>query len=377
MTSHPRSYTTLAVGPAHARQGVQDAGDAVRRHLGGAATHDRRADRVGTEQGDPDGRRDVERQDAVVGEQDDRLRRRPTEQRHVSGGRRLGIGRRLRGVEGADAIEAAEQAADGAIEVRLVELAGVNGREDGRSQCPRRAGHLEVEAGAQRHRRLGHGEPIRHDETVEAPLVPQDVEEELGLLGQPAPVEPVVPGHDRECPALADRDLEGQQVELAQGALVNDRVDGGALELRVVADEVLDGREDAVGLDAADIARREGPGEERVLGVALEVATGQGRAMQVHRGSEETATTAVERFSPDERPQGLRRARVPRGPDGRAAGNADRGRAARAGERIPSGTRGAVRDVDLGDAQALDRDGGHHVLSCGESSLLRKRQCIH
>jgi hypothetical protein len=56
--------------------------------------------------------------------------------------------------------------------------------------------------------------------------------------------------------------LERCQVQLAKRALVDAGVDGEPLGLGVVADEVLDGRGDALGLDALDV----GGGEDRGAG---------------------------------------------------------------------------------------------------------------
>ena len=72
--------------------------------------------------------------------------------------------------------------------------------------------------------------------------------------------------------ASRDDRLERRQVELAQRALVDLGVDGHALGLGVVGDEVLDGGADAAGLHALDVGDADPAGEERVLGEALEVA---------------------------------------------------------------------------------------------------------
>ena len=92
------------------------------------------------------------------------------------------------------------------------------------------------------------------------------------MLGAVRTVEPVVGGHDPERAAFAHRELERDEVELAQRALVDHRVDGVALELGVVAGEVLDRGDDALRLHAAHERGRDLAREQRVLGVALEVA---------------------------------------------------------------------------------------------------------
>ena len=144
--------------------------------------------------------------------------------------------------------------------------------------------------------------------------------EELGLLGEPPAVHPVVRGHDPERAALLHRQLEGQQVQLAQRPLVDDRVDRAALELGVVAHEVLHRGEHAGGLHASHVARGQLAREQRVLGVALEVATGEGGAVEVHGGGEQARGT---------------RGRAPRG---RAAGRAARPAPGPTSPRAPSRT---------------------------------------
>ena len=75
---------------------------------------------------------------------------------------------------------------------------------------------------------------------------------------------------------VLDGGLEGGEVDLVQGALADGDVDTVALELFVVDDEVLDGGDDAFGLDALDIADGHLAGEERVFAVTFEVAAPEG-----------------------------------------------------------------------------------------------------
>src|SRR5204863_6252131 len=91
----------------------------------------------------------------------------------------------------------------------------------------------------------------------------------------------VVRAHDRPGPALLDGQLEWPQVELAQRALGDVAADRAPLVLRLVPGVVLHGRRDAALLQPRDVRRRELPGEERVLGVALEVATVEAVAEEV------------------------------------------------------------------------------------------------
>ena len=367
-------------GPSASASVVEQAGHVVRRHLGRPAAHDGRRHRVADRArrcGRPSER---ERQDAVVAQSStDRLRRGPTEQRHVVGRRCLGIDRRCRCVECADAVEPAEQAADGSVEVRLVDVALLDGVDHGGSETP---GPGPASRGRVRHRATPSSRSTANQSVITRPSKPHSSRRmssrNSALLGQPAPVEPVVRRHDGQRPALADRELEGHEVELAQRALVDDRADGRPLELGVVADEVLDGGEDAFGLDARARTRRRGAPRGAgprsstrscVRPAVSGAGSPSGRAAPGSRGRALPVPTSA--------PSASAQRRVPRRADGRAARDAGRGSAAHARERIPPGAVGTVGDVDLGDAEALDRNGGQHVLSRSESSLLFKRQRIN
>ena len=157
------------------------------------------------------------------------------------------------------------------------------------AEGPGGAGHLEGGASRTRGRRAGHAEPVGDHEALEAPLAPPDAAQQPWLLVAPPPVSPAVSGHDAERAALTHDDLERPQVDLAQGPLVDVRADRVALVLGVVADQVLDRRGHAFGLRTAHERGRQPAGQQRVLGVALEVAAGERRPVHVDGGCEQHA----------------------------------------------------------------------------------------
>ena len=160
--------------------------------------------------------------------------------------------------------------------------------------------------------------PVGHDETVEAPLVAQDLGEEPSVLCGVFTGDLVVRAHDAPGARLLDGALERPQVQLAQRAFVDVDVDGHPLDLGVVGDEVLDGDGNVVRLDPTNPGAPERAGELGVFAVALEGATTDGRAMQVDGGAEHDVCTLADRFGADERAEFSDQIGIPRGAGGDA-----------------------------------------------------------
>ena len=87
-------------------------------------------------------------------------------------------------------------------------------------------------------------EPVGHDEPVEAPFAAQDPVDQVGLLAAVDAVDLVVGGHDGPDAGLPHGGFEGDEVDLAQGALGDLRTDGHPLVFLIVAREVLDAASD-------------------------------------------------------------------------------------------------------------------------------------
>ena len=225
--------------------------------------------------GDPSQRRRLERERAVVAQEDGRLGAGAAEKLEIlrAGGNRRDV--RCRRDECANSVVGAQKATDGHVEVVFFDPSVVDGRDDGGPQRSTRSGHLEIEAGPQRKARVGHCEPIGHDETFETPFTSYEVDQELPSLGQPPPVQAVVGRHEPEGTALTDGDLKGQEIELSQRSLVDDRTDAAPLELRFVPDEVFHRGEHACRLHAAHVSGGQASGEKRILRIALEIAPGE------------------------------------------------------------------------------------------------------
>ena len=108
-------------------------------------------------------------------------------------------------------------------------------------------------------------------------------------------VDQVVGVHDRIDVALGDRGLEGGQVDLAHGALVQVGADIVPAIFLAVDGVVLDGGDDALGLNALDKGHVETGVEERIFREVFEVAAGDGRTGDVDAGAEQEVHTACAR----------------------------------------------------------------------------------
>ena len=119
---------------------------------------------------------------------------------------------------GAHAVDHRQHVEDQAVDLFLVDLAGLHGLDELRAVHPHRRGHLDVEPGIGRLDRVVDAEPVGHDEAVEAPLVAEDVGEQATVLGAVFGAEAVVGAHDPPGAALLDRALERAEVDLAAAA---------------------------------------------------------------------------------------------------------------------------------------------------------------
>ncbi len=203
-------------------------------------------------------------------------------------------------------------------------------------------GHLEVEPAVRRAQAVVRGVPVGHHDAREAPVRARHVRLQKAVLRRVDAVHEVVGGHDRAHVPFLHRGLEGGQVDLAQRALVDQRVRVVAVELGVVGGEVLDRGADALRLHAADVADRDPGGEEGVLAEVLEVAAVHGRAVDVDARSEQEMDALGAGVTADLAGDALGERGVPRGGERDAAGHG-RGRA-----EVAHAER-AVRHLQAGD----------------------------
>lgn len=183
--------------------------------------------------------------------------------------------------QGAGPVGETQQPAQVLVDDWLTDLAGLDGGDEGVAPGAVGAGHDEVEPAVGGRGHGTGGEPVGHDQSLVPPFALHDLVVHVLLLGGGDAVDVVVGGHHRPRVGFADRDLERQQVQLAERGLVDDTVHGVAVGLGLVGDQVLEAGADAAVLHPAHAGSCEAAGEQRVLGVRLEEPPAERRAVQV------------------------------------------------------------------------------------------------
>ena len=281
----------------------------------------------------------------------------------------------------------------------LRETAGAHGRDEGLSPRAGRAGHDQVEQPVTRRGKRSARIPVRYHDPVEAPLVLEDVPKQR-VLGHRGAVHRVVRGHDRPGAGVANDRLERSQIQLPQRAFVDHGVDREPFRLRVVGNEMLDGRPDATRLYAAHVCAADSRREQRVLGEAFEVPAAERRAVQIDRRSEQDIDALAACLARQQKPDALHSVFVP--------GCRERCRRRNVGRRVPlvpplaTNPRRPVGchdpaqpdrwlgvqcpDVGTGEQtdlllQAQPAQPGHHFglveSVCGRGNFLRGHPCSH
>src|SRR5262249_29159982 len=118
---------------------------------------------------------------------------------------------------------------------------------------------------------LWHRAPVGHDVALVAPAVLEHLVQKVVISASVLAVDPVVAAHDRAGLRALDRDLECEQVGLAVGRGIDDRIEPVAVGLVAVERVVLERGDDALALDAVDGLGAEDGAEPRIFGVVLEV----------------------------------------------------------------------------------------------------------
>ena len=124
--------------------------------------------------------------------------------------------------------------------------------------------------------------PVGHDDAVEAPLLTQDGGQQgVALLGI-FPIQQVIGRHDGPWLRLPHGNLESLEVEFPKRTLSHHIVHPLTVGLLRICSIMLDGSAHAIALHASHIGSSYLTGNQRVLGVVLEVTAAEWRTVQVH-----------------------------------------------------------------------------------------------
>ena len=267
------------------------------------------------------------------------------------------------------------------VHVRFGDLAGLHRLHQLPDGVPAGGGHFQRRTVLYAQGVVIAAAPVGDYCAVKAPVLAQDIHEQMGVLVGVGAVDEVIGGHDGLGLRLLDHHLEAGQVDLPQGALVHDGIRGHAAQLLTVHRKVLGAGGDAVFLDAADVGRRHLAGKVGVLREILEVAAAQGAALDVQAGAQQHRHALCRGFLAHGRAHSLAQRGVP------AVGNGGRGGEAGGGHtgvqaqmvsraRLLAHTVGAVRQGNGRDALARQRPGGEHRAAAQQGAFLFQIQAV-
>ncbi len=273
----------------------------------------------------------------------------------------------LLAIEEAEADGRTQDAAHLVVQRRGAQLPAVQGGEQRGGTHRLALGHLQVQAGVGGLDAVVGRLPVRHENAVETPFALEDVGTEMMALGGVVAIDQVVAAHHRAAVRLLHRRLEGRQIQLAQGALVDDGVEVAAVVFRVVGGEVLDRGDHAPALQALDEADHGARGQVGVLAVVLHVASVHRRPVQVHPRPEQEMDAARPRIVAERSAGALRQRGVPGGRKG------DAGRIGGAGT-VDAHTHRPVRHLQLGQIDFRYRPHVEAFTAADQIDLLRSAQ---
>ena len=219
---------------------------------------------------------------------------------------------------------------------------------------------IRIHPGGVRHGGVG------HNHADKAPLAAQHVGDQRLRAAGPGRAEVGVARHDGRGLALLDGDLKGLEIELAHRLFIAPDREGETVGFLIVQGEMLGVAVDALARRAAHLRRTELAGEQTILRVVLEVAAGEGRAVDVHAGGIETDDAVCERLGGKDAAELLDQRRIPGRADdrltreGHALERADEG--VDAGGAVEIGGGGLADGGHGGRRPAAVEDHGRHIL---------------
>ena len=173
------------------------------------------------------------------------------------------------------------------VHIGLGDLAGLHSLYQLPDGVVARAGHFQGGAVLDPQGMVVGAAPVGDHSPLKAPVLPQDILQQVGVLVGVGAVDQVVGRHDGLGLSLFDHHLKARQVDLPEGALVQDGIRGHAPQLLAVGRKVLGAGGNAAFLDAPDVGSGHFAGQIGVLREILKVPAAQGAALDVQAGAQQ------------------------------------------------------------------------------------------
>ena len=180
-----------------------------------------------------------------------------------------------------------QQFGQAGVDVGFRDFAAFHRRQQLAHAVPAGGGHFQRGAVFHAQRVVVASAPVGDDRAVKAPFAAQDLREQMLILVGVSAIDKIVRRHNAAGMPLFDGDLKPGQVDFPQGALVHDGVRRHTPRFLAVDSKVLRAGGYALGLNAANIPRRQLARQIRVLGEILKAAPAQRVALHIKPRSQQ------------------------------------------------------------------------------------------
>ena len=144
-----------------------------------------------------------------------------------------------------------------------------------------------------------HREEVRLDIAGKAPVLAQDIGQQITVLARGLAVDVVIGAHDRGGLAVLNRHLERQQVKLAQDLIVDRGLDRHPVGFLLIRSIMLGHGNQTAGLNGLCFCHGHGAAKERVFAEIFKVAAEDRQARKVYSGRFENMQAKIVHFGRD------------------------------------------------------------------------------
>ena len=145
--------------------------------------------------------------------------------------------------------------------------------------------------------------PVRHDNAVIAPFLPQDSGQQVIVAARPQAVDRAVCRHDAECTRFPQGNRKAFEIQFPQRTLGHNGFRVISAIFLIVARKMLDSAANTAALQALDDRRRHFTRQQRIFRKILEVAPVQRMPMQIHARCKQQVNAVAAHFLPRPRIQ--------------------------------------------------------------------------